>query len=106
MVWRLRIFLIKQLPLNDNENNFDEKFNNNNYEETVRKLHDCGWENGYLTFADVAMFGHGYGFSQYPQLYYQQLEKYQLLPCKYLRNFEGDSGYKNNKIKMVNRLGR
>ena len=37
-------FFYKQLPLNENKNIFDRKFNNNIYKIRVRKLHDSGWE--------------------------------------------------------------
>ena len=82
----------KQLPLNDNENNFDEKFNNENYNKTVSKLHDAGCKNSYFTSADVALLGSWCGVSQYPQLYDQQLENYQLLPRLYLVSFEVNNG--------------
>ena len=51
-------FKNKQLPLNDNENNFDEIFYNKNYKKTVRKLHDAGWKNSYFIYADVDMLVH------------------------------------------------
>ena len=60
-------FKNKQLPLNDNEKTFDEKFNDNNYKKTVRKLHNSGCKNSYFTSVDVAMIGHGCGVSQYSQ---------------------------------------
>ena len=69
-------FQNKQLPLNDKNYKFDKKFNNNNYNITVKKFHDAFWKNVYLTSANVYIIGHGYGVSQYSQLYYQQLEKY------------------------------
>ena len=37
----------KQLPLNENDNNFDEKLNDINYKITVMKLHDAGWKNSF-----------------------------------------------------------
>ena len=72
-------FQNKQLPLNDKNYKFDKKFNNNNYNITVKKFHDAGWKKSYLTSANVAIIGHKCGVSQYPKLYYQQLEKYQFL---------------------------
>ena len=42
-------FFYKQLPLNDNKNNFHENFNDKNYKITVSKLHDYGWVNSYFT---------------------------------------------------------
>ena len=83
--------ICKQLSLNDNENNFYVNFNNDNNKKTVSKLHDAGWENGYFTSADIAMLVHGCSVSQYPQLYDQQPENYQLLPHPYLGSFEGNN---------------
>ena len=57
-----------KLPLNEDENNFDEQLNDINYKRTVRKLHDAGSENSYLTSADFSIIGHGCGVSQYPQV--------------------------------------
>ena len=37
-----------------------------------------------FTSDDVSILGYGCGVSQYPQLYYQELKKYQILPCPYL----------------------
>ena len=42
----------------------------------IRKLHYTGWGNSYFTSADVSMLGHVCGVSQYPQFYYQELDKY------------------------------
>ena len=39
-----KLFLDKQLPLSDNDNNFNEKLNDNNYTRTVKKLHNVGLE--------------------------------------------------------------
>ena len=36
------------------------------------------WENSFSTSADVYMLGHVCGMSKYPQLYYRDLEKYQV----------------------------
>ena len=33
----------KQLPLNENDNDFDEKLNDINHNRIVMKLHDVGW---------------------------------------------------------------
>ena len=70
-----------------------------------RKLHDDGWKNGYFTSADVAKLSNGCVVSQFPQLYDQQLEKYQYLTCPYLGSSEGDNREKNEG-KMIIRLGR
>ena len=68
-------------------------------------MHDYGWKNGYFTSSDVAILGHGYGVSQYPQLYDKHLEKYQLLPHPYLGKFEVGNEEKRLKTMDV-RLGR
>ena len=46
------------------------------------------------------MLGHVCGFYQCSQLYYQHLEKYQVLPRQYLGRYEGVIG-KNNKRKWM-----
>ena len=40
------------------------------------------------------MLGYGYGVSHYPQFYYRDLDKYQVLARPYLGSFEGDNGEK------------
>ena len=72
-----------------------------NYKRTVRKLHDTGWENSYLTSAGVSMFGYGCGVSMYPQFFVEDLDIYQMLPRPYLRSFYGDPGDKVLKQKWV-----
>ena len=49
-------------------------------------------ENINFSSADVAMRVNENGMSQYTKLYYQQLEKYQLLLCLYLGSFEVGNG--------------
>ena len=39
------IYYYKQLPLNENDNNFDGKLNDINYKRTAMKLDDDGWKN-------------------------------------------------------------
>ena len=51
-----------------------------NYKKTVRKFHDTGWKNSYHTSDDVSMLGYGYDVSQYPQLFDEDLDIYQILP--------------------------
>ena len=46
-------------------------------------------KNRFFTSDDVSMLGFGCGVSQYPQFYYQDLDKYQVLPRPYLGSFEG-----------------
>ena len=65
-----------------------------NYNKTVRKLHDTGWENSYHTSADVSMIGYGCDMSQYPQFFVEDLYMYHVLPCPYLRSFYGGTGDK------------
>ena len=72
-----------------------EECNDINYKETVMKLHDVGWKTRFSASADVYMLGYGYGVSQYPQFYYQELKKYQVLPHPYLVSFEGCTGEKS-----------
>ena len=60
----------------------------------MRKLHDTGWKNSYHTSADVYMLGYGCGVTQYPQLFVEDLDMYQVLPRPYLRSFGGGPGDK------------
>ena len=62
----------KQSPLNNIDNNFNEKFYNGNYKKTINNFHDSGWKNSYFRSTDVAMIGHVHGVSQYPLLYDQK----------------------------------
>ena len=36
-----------QLPLNEDDNNFDEQLNEINNKRTVRKLHDASWKHSF-----------------------------------------------------------
>ena len=54
-------------------------------------------ENSYFTSADVSMLGYGYDVSQYPKLFYEDLDIYQMLPRPYLRYFDGGPGDKSIK---------
>ena len=72
-----------QLPLNEDDNYFDEKLNDINYNRTIRKLHDASWKNSYLPSSDVSMLGYGCGVPQYHQSYDKKLDKYQVLPLPY-----------------------
>ena len=56
------------------------------------KIHDYGTKNSYSTSDDVYMLGCGSCVSQYTQFYYQDLDKYQVLPCPYLGSFQGYPG--------------
>ena len=49
-------------------------------QESVEKLHDAGWKYSYFTSADISMLGYGYGVSQYPQFFVEDLDMYQVLP--------------------------
>ena len=82
-------FFYTQLPLNEDDNFFEEQFNYINYKKTVKTLHDSGWKNSYFTSADVYILGCGYGVSQYPQFYVKDLDMYQMLPPSYSRSFDG-----------------
>ena len=47
------------------------------------------------------MLGYGCGMSQYPQFYYQDLDKYQVLTRPYWGSFEGYLGKKCTKEKCL-----
>ena len=53
-----------KLPLNKNDNSFDEQFNDINYQIMVRNIHDAGYKYNYFNYADVFMLGHICGVSQ------------------------------------------
>ena len=72
-----------------------------NKKETVRKLHNTGWENSYHTSSDVSMLGYGCGVSMYPQFFVEDLNIYQMLRRLCLRSFDGGPGYKVLKQKWV-----
>ena len=48
-----------------------------------------------FTSADVSMLGYVCRVSRYPQFYYQDLDKYQVLPHPYLGSFKGYPGGKS-----------
>ena len=54
-----------------------------------------------FTSADVYMLGYGCGMSQYPQFYYQDLDRYQVLTRPYWGSFEGYLGKKCTKEKCL-----
>ena len=65
-----------------------------NYKKTVRNVHDTGWKISYHNSSDVSMIGYGCAVSQYPQLFVEDLDMYQMLPRTYLRSFDGGPGDK------------
>ena len=87
-------FFYTQLPLNEDDNYFEEELNDINYKKTVKKLHEASWKNSYFTSSDVSMFGYRCGVSQYPQFYVKYLDMYQVLPRTYLGYFDGYPGDK------------
>ena len=64
------------------------------YKKTVRKLYDTGWKKSYHTSVDFSMIGYGCGVFKYPQLFFEYLDMYQVLPRSYLISFGGGHGYK------------
>ena len=65
-----------------------------NHKKTVRTFHETGWKNSYHTSANVSMLGYGCVVSQYPQLFVGDSYMYKMLPCPYLRYFDGGTGDK------------
>ena len=88
-----KIFYTK-LPLNEDDNNFDEKLNDINCKRTIRKLHDDGCKKSYFTSADVSMLGYVCGMSQYHQSYDKELDRYQVLANLYRGSYDGLPGCK------------
>ena len=72
-----------------------------NNKETLRKLHNTGWENSYHTSADIYLLGYGCDVSMYPQFFVQDLNIYQMLRRPYLRSFDVGPGYQVLKQKWV-----
>ena len=72
-----------------------------NYKKTVRKSHDIGWKNSYHNSDDVSMIGYEFGVCQYPQLFVEALDIYQMLTRPYLRSFDDGPGDKIIKQKWV-----
>ena len=58
-------------------------------------------EKKFFTSDDVSMLSYGCGVSQYPQLYYRDLDKYQVLPRTYWGSFEGFPVEKFTKEKWM-----
>ena len=90
-----------QLHLNEDGNNIDKQLSYMNYKEKVRKLHNTGWKNSYHNSADVSMLGYGCGVSMYPQFFVEDLKIYQMLPCPYIRSFDGGPADQVLKQKWV-----
>ena len=87
-------FFYAQLPLNEDDNSFEEQLRYINYKTIVEKLHDTSWKNSHFTSAVVSMIGYGCGVSQYPQFFVKDLDMYQVLPRPYLWSFGGGPGDK------------
>ena len=87
-------FFYAKLPLNEDDNSFEEQLKYISYKKMVKKLHDDGWKNSYFTSTDVYMLGYGCGVSQYPQLYVRDLYLYHVLQSTNLWSFDGGPGYK------------
>ena len=77
------------MPLNERDNDLDNKLSFNNFRQTVRKLHDSGCKNSSHISADVAMLGYGCGVSVYPQFYDKKMNSFHMLPRPYIRSFDG-----------------
>ena len=67
---KTNIIIYKELPLNENDNNFDGKLNDINYKITVMNLHNVGRKFCFYTSDDVSMLGYVCGVSHYPQFYH------------------------------------
>ena len=76
---KTKMIFYKQLPLNENDNEFEGELNDINNKRTVMNLYDVEWQTSFYTSTDVSMLGNGCGMYQYPQFYYLDLEQYQVL---------------------------
>ena len=77
-----------------------------NYKKKVKKLHDTGWKNSYLTFADFSMLGCGCGVSQYTQFFVKYLDMYHMLNRPHLGSFDGGPGDRLIKKRVLDLEGR
>ena len=77
------------MPLNEGGNDLNNQLSLDNFNMTVRKLHDCGWKNSYHKYTDVSMLGYGCVVSTYPQFYDKDLKSFHMLPRPYIRSFDG-----------------
>ena len=84
-------FFNTNLPLNDPDNDLENKLSYGKYKLTVRELHDSGWKNSSHISADVSMLGYGCGVSVYPQFYDKKRKTFHMLPRPYIRSFDGNS---------------
>ena len=94
-------FFYTQLPLNEDDTNFEEQVSDINYKNNNNKLHVAGWENSYFTYAYVSMLGYGCAVSQYPQFFDKYLDTYQMLPRPFIGYFGGFLGDKLIIKKLV-----
>ena len=64
-------------------------------------MHQTFWKENYFKLHDVLMLCHGCGVSQFPQLYYNNKYKYQILPRPYVGSYKGDKGNTFLKEKCI-----
>ena len=76
-------FFYKQLPLNENDNNFEGKSNDINSQKIVTR---CSLL--FFNYDNVYILGYVCGVFHYLKYYNQNLDEYQVLPCPYLGYFE------------------
>ena len=65
------------------------------YTITTQNIHKLGWKAQLLKSAGVSIFGHGYGFQQYPHFYDKITKKCKMLPHPYMGS---DSVEKGNQF--------
>ena len=64
------------------------------YQNKIQNMHKIGWKSNYFKCSDLSMLGHGYGVSQFPQLYDKIKNKYQIFPLPYGGIYSGEKGLK------------
>ena len=64
-------------------------------------MHQIGCKENYLKPLDVAMLGHGFGVSQFPQFYDRIENIYKILPRQCLGIYECEKGYLFLKEKLI-----
>ena len=73
--------------------NLEGMLDEGNYRSTVQNMHKIDCKAQYFKSADVSMLGHGCGVSQYPQFYYTNNNKIQMLPRPYVRSCSGEKDH-------------
>ena len=73
--------------------NLEGMLDEGTYKTTIQNMHKLGLKAQFFQSADVLMFGHGCGVSQYPQFCDRIKYIYQMLPPSYVGSYSGEKGH-------------